>query len=164
MHWKLVSRGVLKTSLDILNEGGTIALLNHTYIALILKVEKPRKVIEYSSLCKVIYRMIAKTITNRFKYVLHHIISLTQSAFILEKLIIDNIIIGNECLHKIMLNKAKKTFKNGLMALKLDISKAYDRVEWNLLKCTTIQRLGFFNKMGGPYNEMHINILFLYFD
>lgn len=40
--------------------------------------------------------------------------------------IIDNIIIGYECLHKLRHSKGKR---NGLAALKLDISKSYDRVE-----------------------------------
>ena len=49
-------------------------------------VEKPRKVAEFRpiSLCNVIYRIVAKTITNRLKQVLHNIISPTQIAFIPE--------------------------------------------------------------------------------
>lgn len=106
----------------------TIAPLNHTYIALIPKVEKPRKVTEYRpiGLCNVIYRIMAKTIANRLKQLLHKIISPTQCAFIPNKLITDNVIIGYEYLHKIRHSKGKK---NGLVTLKLDINKAYDRVE-----------------------------------
>lgn len=32
--------------------------------------------------------------------------------------------------------------KRGLVALKLDISKTYDKVKWNFVKCT-MQKLGF---------------------
>ena len=94
-HWKSVSKGVLPTYLHILNEGGNIASLNHTYIALIPKVEKPRNVIEFRaiSLCNVIYRIIVKTIANKLKYMLHDIISQTQSTFIPNKLITDNVVI-----------------------------------------------------------------------
>ncbi|KAH9709496.1 putative reverse transcriptase/RNA-dependent DNA polymerase [Citrus sinensis] len=53
--------------------------------------------------------------------------------------VIDNVIIGYECLHKIRLSKGRR---NGLVALKLDISKAYDRVEWNFLE-QTMSNLGF---------------------
>lgn len=66
--------------LHILNEGGNLTPLNHTYIALISKVKKPRKMTEFRpiSLCNVIYGIIAKTITNRLKKILNDIISLIQ--------------------------------------------------------------------------------------
>lgn len=140
-YWKSVSKGVITTCLHILNEGGNITPLNHTYIVLIPKIAKPMRVMNYRpiSLCNVIYRIMAKTIANRLKQVFYHVISTTQSAFIPNRLITDNIIIGYECLHKIKHSKGKK---NGLVALKLDISKAYNMVEWNFLKYT-MERLGF---------------------
>ena len=132
-HWQLVKRGVISTCLQILNERGTIAPLNHTFIALIPKIGKLRKVTEFRpiSLCNVIYRIVTKTIANHLKHILHNVISPTQSAFIPNRLITDNIIIKYECLHKIRHSKGKR---NGLVALKLDISKAYDRVEWKFLE------------------------------
>lgn len=143
-HWKSMGQGVIATCLHILNDGGNIAPLNHTYIALIPKVEKPRKVVDFRpiSLCNVIYRIIAKTIASRLKLILDNVISPTQSAFVPNRLITHNIIISYECFHNIRLSKGKK---HGLVALKLDISKAYDRVEWNFLKCT-IEKLGFSSK------------------
>ncbi|KAH9743718.1 hypothetical protein KPL70_003399 [Citrus sinensis] len=83
-HWKAVSEGVLATCMHILNDGGSITLLNHTLIALIPKVKKPRKVTKYRpiSLCNVINRIVAKTIANRLKQILHSIIATTPSAFV----------------------------------------------------------------------------------
>lgn len=94
------------------------------------------------SLSNVIYRIVAKVIANRLKQILHLVISPTQSAFVPNRLITDNVIIDYEFLHKIRHNKGKK---KGLVALKLDISKAYDRVEWLFLK-RAMERLGFSNK------------------
>ena len=131
-------------NIHFLTLNNIIALLNHTCIILIPKIEKPKKVTEYRpiSLCNVIYRLIAKAITNRLKQILPKIISPVQSAFVPNRLITNNIIIGYECLHKIRHSKGRK---NGLVDLKLDISKAYDKVEWSLLE-HTMERLCFSNK------------------
>lgn len=85
------------------------------------------------SLCNVSYRIIAKAIANILKPILSQIISPAQSTFMPNRLITDNVIISYECLHKIRHSKGKR---NGLVALKLDVSKAYDMVEWQFLKQT----------------------------
>lgn len=127
-----MSKGVLTTCLYILNNQGIIESLNHTFIALIPKVLKPRKVSEFRpiSSCNVVYRIITKVISNRLKPILAYIISPTHSVFILNRLITDNIIISYECLQKIRYCKRK----NGQVALKLDINNAYDKIEWAFLK------------------------------
>ena len=140
-YWQIVGEGVTKTCLHILNEQCTLDSLNHTFIALIPKVEKRRKVMEFRpiSFYNVVYRIVAKAIANRLKPILNHIISPNQSIFIPNRLITDNVIIGYECLHKIRHNKGHR---NDLVALKLDISKTYDRVEWNFHE-QTMSILGF---------------------
>ncbi|KAH9782560.1 reverse transcriptase domain-containing protein [Citrus sinensis] len=140
-HWKEVKEGVLTTCLHILNNQGTLAPLNYTYIAMIPKKGKPRKVTDFRpiSLYNVIYKIVAKSVANRFKQILHQIISPMQSAFIPDRLITDNVIVGYECLHKIRHCKGRK---NGLVALKLDVSKAYDRLEWSFIE-QTMKCMGF---------------------
>ena len=54
-----------------------------------------------------------------------------QSVFILDRLITDNTTVEFEILHR-MRNRRKG--KTGHMAMKLDISKAYDRMEWEFLR------------------------------
>ena len=106
---------MIATCLYVLNQQGTIAPLNHTYIVLIPKSAKPRKVTEYRpiSLCNVTYRLVAKAITNRLKQILNQIISPVQSAFVPNRLITENVIIGYECLHKIRHSKGKKEWISG---------------------------------------------------
>lgn len=114
--------------LDILNRKRSIKEWNSTFIALILKVPKPRTVSDYrpTSLCNVSYKIITKVLTNKLKSVLNVIISDSQSAFIPRMVIYDNIVIGHECIYAM---KKKRTSLVGLTSLKLDMSKAYDRVE-----------------------------------
>jgi hypothetical protein len=136
-----VRREVCKAVLEFFNSGYLDPSVNATNIVLIPKIKKPTRVTEYRliSLCNVIYKLIAKVLANRMKKVLANIISLNQSAFIPVRLIIDNTIVAFEALHTM---DVKLKGRKGYMTLKLDISKAYDRVEWDYLEAIML-KLGF---------------------
>ena len=72
--------------------------------------------------------------------VLGSVINETQSTFLPRRLITDNAMVGFECMHA--LRRKVNGKKQGFMALKLDRSKAYDRVEWCFLD-GIIRRMGF---------------------
>ncbi|KAK9112464.1 hypothetical protein Scep_019983 [Stephania cephalantha] len=115
--------------------------LNDTTIALIPKMEKPQSMKDFRpiSLCNVLYKVMAKVVTNRLKPHLHQLISETQSAFVPGRLIVDNVMVAFESLHAMKCNSKGKF---GNVALKVDISKAYDRVDWSFLKGILL-KLGF---------------------
>lgn len=71
-------------------------------------------------------KVITRVMANRLKEFLGEIISDTQSAFILGRLISDFIMILYEIIHYL---KRKWRGKEGSMALNLDMRKAYDRME-----------------------------------
>ena len=86
-----------------------------------------------------IHKIISKVLANRLKPMLHSIISEIQSAFIVDRLITDNILIAFKSLHHM---KTNCTGKKAFMAMKLDMNKAYDRVEWVFLE-QILLKLGF---------------------
>lgn len=127
--------------LSSLNSSSILKSINHTFITLIPKVNNPERVSNFQpiSLCNMIYKIVSKVIANRLEPMLHSIISDTQSAFIANRLITDNILIAFKSLHHM---KNNCIGKKGFMALKLDMSKAYDRVKWIFLE-KILLKMGF---------------------
>jgi hypothetical protein len=98
---------------DILNSRKIQENLNLMHIALIPKVKSPRCVTEFRpiSLYNVLYKLISKVLANCLKKVLPHIIAHTQNAFVLGRLISDNILAAYETLHTMHTHmKGKKGF------------------------------------------------------
>ena len=82
------------------------------------------------SLSNVVSRMVSKVLANKVKGILPNIISDAQSAFIPDRLIADNTALAYKMLHRL---RNKRQEKVDHMVIKLDISKAYNRVEWEFL-------------------------------
>ena len=143
-YWNLVGSDVTHTILSYLNLATLPHPINHTFITLVPKIINPQSVNDFRpiSLCNVLYKIFSKVLANRLKKILPQIITEHQSAFTKNRLIFDNILVAFETLHSM---KNHKTSKNGYMALKLDMSKAYDMVEWSFLE-EIMRRLGFLER------------------
>ena len=97
------------------------------------KKKEPRSISDYwpISLGNVVSRIVSKVLANRLKLILPNVISDSQCAFVLNQLITDNTVVAFEVLHRM---RSRRSGKKGQMAIKLDISKAYDQVEWTFLQ------------------------------
>jgi hypothetical protein len=131
--WDLIGEKVHDEALGVLNGGQMPTGGNETVIVLIPKTLKPDKLKDLRpiSLCNTIYKIVAKTVACRLKPVLSEIISPSQSAFVPDRLITDNILVAYEITHYM---HRRKEGRDGVAAIKLDMSKAYDRVEWSFLE------------------------------
>lgn len=83
------------------------------------------------ALCNVYYKTISKLLSKRLQPILQSLISETQSAFVPKRTISDNVLITHEVLHYLKNSKAEKHYS---MAIKTDMSKAYDRLEWDFIR------------------------------
>ena len=142
-YWHVVGEDVCLVVMEFMKGKGDLKSINQTLIALIPKVKEPVTVGEFRpiSLCNVLYKIMTKTLANRLKIVLPDI-SYQQSAFIRGRLISDNILTAYELLHSM---RNRQRGKEGSMAVKLDMSKAYDRVEWRYLE-EVMNKLGFYDQ------------------
>jgi hypothetical protein len=76
---------------------------------------------------------------------LPEVISPQQSAFLPGRLITDNTLLAFETFHHLKHNRNKK---KGFVSIKLDMDKAYDRLEWTFIENTL-------TTMGFPSNPVH---------
>ncbi|KAL0409763.1 UNVERIFIED_CONTAM: putative mitochondrial protein [Sesamum radiatum] len=139
--WNIVGTDVSNSVLRILNERSFLYKMNYTHVVLIPKCDNLEVVSQLRpiSLCNVVVKIASKCLANRLKGLMNSIISPSQSAFIPDRLITDNVLLAFELNHFL---KVSSRLKKGFAALKLDMSKAYDRVEWSFLR-RVLLRLGF---------------------
>lgn len=109
----------------------SIVEVNNTLLVLIPKVDNSEFVTQFKpiALCNVAYKLITKVIVNWIKPHLNGMISPYQSSFIPGRTIHHNIIIAQEMVHAMN----KMTEKKEFMSIKIDLEKAYDRVNWNFV-------------------------------
>ncbi|KAH0996802.1 hypothetical protein GBA52_020666 [Prunus armeniaca] len=142
--WEIVQHSINDLVTEFFSGNCNLDLLNHTHIVLIPKVPKPTSVNQFRpiSLCKNSYKILSKLLANRLKPLLPNLISQHQNAFVPGRQIQDNILLAHEAFHYLRLKTSRKAFELGL---KLDMNKAYDRVEWDFLEATLCQ-FGFNNR------------------
>ena len=119
--------------MNVLNSNMSIADINRTNVTLIPKINSPSRLSDFRpiSLCNVVYKLVSKILANRIKNILPQIITENQSAFLSERLITDNVLVAFELMHYL---KHKKEGKDNFMVVKLDMSKAYNSVEWGFIE------------------------------
>ena len=106
--------------------------LHKTLIVLIPKIQDPETLGNYRpiSLCNTVYNIITKLIVTQIRSHLDNIISPYQIAFISRRRGTDNIVIAQELIHS--MGRAKE--RTGYMAIKIDLEKAYDKIEWAFIR------------------------------
>lgn len=133
-QWNQIGAKVCQLIREIWHDPNKVRSINHTNIVLLPKVDRPESMRDFRpiSLCNVIFKIITKLIANRLKQCMQYLIRPEQRSFIAGRQSSDNIIIAQEAIHT-MRNKKRA---NGYVAIKVDMEKAYDRLDWQFLRNT----------------------------
>ena len=125
-YWPIVGNNVIKVVQNFFISGQMLSEVNQSLIVLIPKNQSPTNVNHFRpiSLCNTVYKIISKILVSRLRPLLSDLISPCQSAFVPDGWIAKNQLVVHELLHSFK----KRKVKGGFIALKVDLQKAYDRV------------------------------------
>jgi hypothetical protein len=106
--------------------------LNFGEISLLPKVNEAERIWQYRSIClfNVSFKIFTKVATLSLNTVTDNVVRPSQTAFMQERIILDEIVTLHETVHELYLK-----ILNGVI-LKLDFEKAYDKVKWSFLQQT----------------------------
>lgn len=143
-NWKTMEKEIVAEVRNFFISGQLPVEANKTHIRLIPKIQNPQKVKDYRpiALCGVYYKIYSKILTKRLQPILNSLISENQTAFVPGRAISDNVLITHELLHTLQKSQATKRCS---MAIKTDMTKAYDRLEWDFIR-EVLQQMGFDEK------------------
>ncbi|KAL9681535.1 hypothetical protein QQ045_013320 [Rhodiola kirilowii] len=128
-NWRNIRGSVVGFVRDFWLNGELDERINNTLLVLIPKKKDADRMEDLRpiSLCNVAVKIITKILADRLQSTLDRVISVTQSAFIKGRIITDNFIVAHEMSHFLKGCRSQKEF---YASIKVDMSKAYDRVEW----------------------------------
>ncbi|XP_042964616.1 uncharacterized protein LOC122298830 [Carya illinoinensis] len=159
--WDIIKEDLLMLAIEFFEGKPLTTFFGATNIVLIPKVDDLRGFSQFRpiSLCSIVYKILSKVLVNRLEPIMKKIISAEQSAFIKGRSIFDNISIAQE-----MVQSMNKKVRGGNVMIKIDMAKAYDRVNWRFL-LEVMRRLGFsdhwrgliFNCISSPMCSVMLN-------
>lgn len=128
--WSIIGKEFIISIQSFFEKGFLPKGINSTILTLIPKKTPALEIRDYRpiSCCNVSYKVISKIIANRLKHTLPDFIALNQSAFVKGRLLIENLLLATE-----LVKDYHKDSISRRCALKIDISKAFDSVQWIFL-------------------------------
>jgi len=128
--WSIIHKDVVVAVQSFFKTGFLPKGVNSTILALIPKKKEAMVMKDYRpiSCCNVQYKLISKILANRLKSILPKFISPNQSAFIKDRLLMENLLLATE-----VIKDYHKDSVSPRCAMKIDISKAFDSVQWFFL-------------------------------
>ena len=127
--YDLLKTDILKVVRESQRTGKVLGAMNATFITLIPKKQRGETFEDFRpiSYCNMMYKIIYKIISQRLKPIMSQFITEEQFGFLFNRQIHDATSLEQEALHSI-----KKETQSSF-ALKIDMSKSYDKVSWTFI-------------------------------
>lgn len=141
-HWDVIKGYVCLAVTNFFQHGVLPLEVNETVVTLIPKIPIPESINHLCpiSCCNFIYKVISKIVVLWLKGFMNDLISPNQSAFVGGRLIQDNLLIAHEVFHDL---KGRGSTGKSSATIKVDMSKAYDRVDWVFFLKKALASYGF---------------------
>ena len=158
LSWETVKGGVMSVFKDFFVSSKFVKSLNSTFIVMVPKKEGTNGFKDFRpiSLVGSLYKLIAKVLANRLKKVMIQLVNKAQNAFVGGRQILDASLIANEVINSMMRRKEKG------IPCKLDVEKAYDKLNWKFL-LMVLREMGFGRKWIG-WIKWYISTAFFFGD
>ncbi|KAK0586532.1 hypothetical protein LWI29_008529 [Acer saccharum] len=142
--WNNCKSDLCRMVSDCFSTGSVPRDLNNTLISLIPKIPNPTSMMHFRpiSLCNTSFKVLSKILVQRLRVMMPNLVSPNQVAFVPGRQIQDNIIVAQEVLHKFKMVKGKV----GYIAWKIDLAKAYDKLQWGFIK-HVLEEVGIVGKL-----------------
>ena len=134
--WDVIKDDLLDASLDFFQGSPVPISFSATNLVLIPKIENPKCWKEFRpiSLTNVTQKLLSKILNDRLAGFLPNLVAFNQTGFLKDRNISDNILLAQEMTHDLF-----SKVRGGIVIFKLDMMKAYDKVNWEftfkVLKC-----------------------------
>lgn len=128
-YWHILGGTVIDAVQGMFVTGRLLPGINDSLICLIPKGAAPDRLNQCRpiALCNVLVKIVSKFLANRLRPLMAKLTGPFQASFIPGRSTVDNVIVAQEVVHSLQRRKGCK----GGFVLKVDLEKAYDRVQWS---------------------------------
>lgn len=130
--WNIIKGDLMEALQDLFYRNQMFAAVKCVLVTLIPKTcdDNSMKELRPIAYYTMVYNIILKIMTKRLSKVINEVIDCSQSAFLLERVIHDNIFMAHE-----LLRRYSRKHVSPRCTIQMDIQKAYDTVECLDLNC-----------------------------